>query len=258
MATRAQPQPNRVTSNEGFFLGAAVAMALVVAAGFSLNVAMGRSSFSAPPLVHAHALVFMSWVGIYVMQNLLVARGNIAMHRRLGWFAAGWTLLMLVTGCAVTLALVEGGRVPFFFRPQHFLIFDPMTLVFFLGLTIAAIRMRHETQWHRRLHFVAMSMMLGPAFGRLLPVPLLIPYAFEATFAATMLFPIAGIIADVRRTGRVHPAWGWGFGAMIACMAAILGVTYSPLGNSIYAAVTAGTPGAAVPGLAFGALPPGL
>lgn len=46
------------------FPGLAVVMALVVVAGFSLQVAMGRSSFEAPLLVHAHAVVFMGWVVI--------------------------------------------------------------------------------------------------------------------------------------------------------------------------------------------------
>ena len=50
----------------GFFLGGAIAMVLVIVAGFSIQLAMGRSSFSAPPLVHAHAVVFMGWVVIFI------------------------------------------------------------------------------------------------------------------------------------------------------------------------------------------------
>lgn len=258
MATRAAPLPTPVSNDDRFFLGAAIAMAVLIAAAFSLQLAMGRSSFASAPVVHAHAIVFMGWVAIYLTQNALVATGNIALHRRLGWVAAGWTVLMVITGCAVTVAITQGGRTPFFFRPQHFLVFDPVTLIFFVGLTIAAIRLRHQTQWHRRLHFCAMALMLGPAFGRLLPMPFIIPFAFEGTFLATLLFPVAGVVADLRRTGHVHPAWGWGIGAMFACMAVIVAITYSAVGDAIYAAVTAGTPGAARPGLDFGPLPPGL
>ena len=39
-------------------------MTLVLVAGFSVQLALGRSSFAAPPLVHAQAVVFMGWVGI--------------------------------------------------------------------------------------------------------------------------------------------------------------------------------------------------
>lgn len=47
-------------TSDRVFPGLAVVMALVVVAGFSLQLAMGRSSFEAPLLVHAHAVVFMA------------------------------------------------------------------------------------------------------------------------------------------------------------------------------------------------------
>lgn len=257
MATLAENPHYSVRSDDRFFLISALVMAAVIVAGFSLQLAMGRSSFAAPPLVHAHALVFMGWVGIYVLQNVFAATGNRAMHRRLGWIAAGWMIAMLVLGCLVTLAMVRQARVPFFFMPQQFLVFDPLSLVAFAGLSGSAIALRRRTDWHRRLHFCGMSLLLGPGFGRLLPMPLLAPFAFEATFAATMLFPIAGVVADLRRTGRVHPAWIWGIGAMLTTLLLIELITFSAAGNAIYAAVTAGSPGAAVAGLAFPAPPPG-
>src|SRR3954447_24737331 len=51
--------------NERFFLGAAIAMTIVIVSGFSHQLAMGRSTFYSPPLVHAHAIMFMGWVAIY-------------------------------------------------------------------------------------------------------------------------------------------------------------------------------------------------
>jgi hypothetical protein len=251
MATQAGDLPLISGGDDGFFRIGAIAMALVIVAGFSLNIVMGRSSFAAPPLVHAHALVFMGWVGIFLVQSLSATGGHLALHRRLGWLAVIWILPMLGLGVAVTLALVRGGRVPFFFTPQQFLLFDPLTLFAFAGLTAAAIARRKQTDWHRRLHFCAMTLLLGPGVGRLLPMPLLIPHAFEATFAATMVFPLAGVIADLRRDGRVHPAWGWGIATLLLTLAAILLLDNSAIGGALYDAVTAGTPGADVPGRAF-------
>lgn len=235
----------------GFFLGGAIAMSLVIVAGFSVQLAMGRSSFAAPWYVHAHAVVFMGWVGIFLTQNVLVASDRIALHRRLGWIAAGWVVLMIALGCVVTVAMLRRGGVPFFFRPLQFLVFDPVSLLTFAGLTWAAVRLRRQTDWHRRLHFCGMSLLLGPGFGRLLPMPLLIPWAWEATLAACLLFPIAGMIADLRRDGRIHPAWFWGLGALIGSSLLIEAITYSPVGQVLYAAVTAGTPGADIAPLAF-------
>lgn len=251
MATIAHVPRRPASADDRFFLIASFVMAATIVAGFVMDLVMGRSTFRSPPLLHAHAIVFMGWVAIYVLQNIFIASGNHGLHRRLGWLATGWMAAMLVLGCLVTAGVVRRGGVPFFFRPQHFLIFDPLTLVAFVGLTSAAIVLRRHTYWHRRLHFCGMSLLVGPAFGRLLPMPLLQPWAYETVFAATLTFPIAGVIADVRRSGHVHPAWGWGIGAMFASLLVTNAVTYSPVGDAIYAAVTAGSPGAAVDPLAF-------
>lgn len=250
-------RPRSSHGDERFFLWSAAAMAGVIIAGFSTQLAMGRSTFASPPLVHAHAIVFMGWLAIYVLQNVFVATDRITLHRRLGWIASGWMVLMVVLGCLVTVAMVRRGQVPFFFRPLHFMLFDPISLFAFAGLTIAAVVLRKRTEWHRRLHFCGMAMLLGPGFGRLLPLPLLAPFAWEATFAASMIFPLVAVTADRRRYGYVHPVWRWGIGAMLAAFFLIEGVTYSPLGTQLYRSVTAGTRGADRPPLAFGPEPVG-
>ena len=245
-----QPSKDSI-GDETFFVRGAIAMALLVVAGFSTQLAMGRSSFASPPLVHAHAIVFMGWIALYVTQNVLVSRGRIDLHRKLGWIGAGWIVAMVVLAVAVTIAMVRRGQVPFFFTPLQFLVFDPVTVLTFAGLTVAAIAMRRRTEWHRRLHFCGTALLMGPAFGRLLPLPLLTPYAFEATFAALMLFPLAGVIADLRRSGRMHPAWGYGIAAMIGSTLLTEALTFSPAGQALYRGVTAGSPGAEMAPLAF-------
>ena len=51
-------------------------------AGFSLQLAMGRSTFAAPLRVHVHAVLFMGWVAIMLTQSQLAMRGPLALHRR--------------------------------------------------------------------------------------------------------------------------------------------------------------------------------
>ena len=251
MTTMTDRSPISARPDGGFFLIGAIVMTVVIVAGFSVQLAMGRSTFAAPPLVHAHAVVFMGWVAIYLTQNVLAATGNRALHRRLGWLAAAWMVPMLVLGCAVTVAMIRRGQVPFFFKPLQFLVFDPVSLFTFAGLTIAAIVLRRRTDWHRRLHFCAMAILLGPGFGRLLPTPLLIPWAWEATMVACLIFPLVGMAADLRRSGRVHPAWTWGVAALLGSVVVTEALTYSPVGLALYEAVAAGSPGAAVAPLDF-------
>jgi hypothetical protein len=164
---------------------------------------------------------------------------------------------MLFLGFYVTVVMVRLAYVPFFFRPLQFLIFDPVTLLGFATLTGAAIVNRKRTEWHRRLHFCGMSLLLTPAFGRLLPMPLLQPWSWETAFAAGMLFPLVGVWSDIRRDGRAHPAWAYGIAGMIGVFVVTEGITYSPVGTAIYSAVTKGSAGAAVAPLAFAPPPAG-
>lgn len=257
MATIAQPSLAPSVGDERFFLRAAIVMAVIIAAGFSFQLAMGRSTFASPVRVHVHALLFMGWVAIYLTQNMLVATGRIDLHRKLGWVAAVWMVAMVVSGFVVTVAMVRSGTVPFFFQPLHFLIFDPVAVSTFGGLTAAAILLRRRTEWHRRLHFCGMTILIAPAFGRLLPMPLLQPWSWEAAFAVALLFPFSGALADLKRWGRVHPAWKWGIAAILGSFALTQIVTYSPLGTSIYDKVTEGSRGAALPPLEFQPKPEG-
>lgn len=241
--------------SETFAVKLAVAMAVTVIAGFSLQLAMGRSTFASPLRVHVHAILFMGWVALFVTQTTLATRGPLALHRKLGWIAAGWMVLMLGAALTVIVAMARNGTVPFFFMPQQFLIADPLDLFAFVGMTSAAITMRRQTDWHWRLHMGAMALLTGPAFGRLLPMPLLAPYAFEAAGAASLIFPIAGMIRDRRVLGRVHPAWLVTLAVFIVYTAAYEVIGYSPLGGAIYRGVTTGSPGAAIDPLAFPAPP---
>lgn len=251
MATLAAGGPATTLRGESYLFPMAAIMAAFVVAGFSTQLALGRSSFAAPPRVHLHAVLFMGWTTIFVLQSWLATRGPIALHRTLGWIAACWMVAMLVVGTWVMVAKVRAADVPFFFTPQVMLIINPITLLTFSTLTAAAVAMRKRTDWHSRLHVCAMSAIMGPAFGRLLPMPLLIPYAMEIAVLFGLLFPIAGMVIDRRRRGAAHPAWAIGVAAIVGALALSDLIAYSPIGDAIYAAVSAGSLGADVPGMAY-------
>ena len=93
-----------------------------------------------------------------------------------------------------------------------------------------------------------MAAITGPGWGRMLPMPLLIPWAWWiAAFVFPSLFVIAGMIADRRSMGRVHPAYLCGLGAMFAGLLVADLIAYSPVGMAITHAVVTGTPGEARP-----------
>ncbi|CAN5354787.1 hypothetical protein BH10PSE13_BH10PSE13_24930 [soil metagenome] len=238
-------------SSHRFYFIMAVVMALVLVAGFSFQLAAGRSSFSSPLLVHVHGMLFFGWTFFYVLQTGLAANGSLALHRRLGWVGAGWTAALVVIGCATVVTMVRKGTVPFFFTPLGFLLMDALSLLTFAGLVVAAIVMRRRTEWHRRLIYCGMALLTGPGWGRLLPMPFLIPWADWVVFGTIMIFPLVGVIADLRRSGREHAGWWVGIAAMTACQLSIGLIGNSPAGLMLYRAATAGSPGAAIAPRAF-------
>ena len=149
----------------------------------------------------------MGWVLIFTVQATLGARGQIEQHRKFGRLALWWMVLMIVMGFVVTIRMVRNGTVPFFFRPQHFLIFDPLNVLVFAAFVLFAVSKRKQTDWHSRLQLGAMALLMGPAFGRLLPMPLLAPYAYESAGAACALFPLIGISAGWIFTEMGRQPW---------------------------------------------------
>lgn len=239
------------TDDRRFIRNLITAMAIILVAGFVVQLAAGRSSFNAPLIVHIHAFVFMAWIGITLTQTWLAAGGNLALHRKLGVASIGWVILLMILGPLVTLSTIQTGRTPFFFQPQHFLIANPMTLIGFAGLFTAALLLRHRKDWHTRLQVSAFVMLMGPGFGRLLPMPFLPPYAFEIAGLVALIFPVIGILRDWRVHGRPHMAWLWGIGVLLAVTLFARVIAFSPIGDAIYAAATSTGPMTGVDGLAF-------
>lgn len=240
----------------GFFRTLATVMALVQVSGFALQLAMGRSSFAAPLIVHVHAAVFMGWVAIFVAQPWLASLNAMALHRLVGRIALVWAAGLLVLGLLVTWSTVHAGRTPFFFQPQHFLVANPLTLFAALGLLGAAVALRKRRDWHPRLQIGSFVLLMGPGLGRLLPMPLLVPNAYEIAVVTPLLFVAVAAGRDLWVERRIHPAWAWTTGVALASLALAQLVAGSPLGAALHSAAVAGTVAAGSDGMDFPPPPP--
>ena len=59
-------------------------------------------TFNYPLAVHIHAAVYVSWLILLTIQTVLIGRGSVALHRRLGWFGAGLAVLVVLMGLVAT------------------------------------------------------------------------------------------------------------------------------------------------------------
>ena len=211
MATSAQERTVRMT----FWQKMAIGLALFIAFGFAQFSARGFVDFGhIPPYIHLHALVMLGWLGLTVAQPMLAERRDRALHRKLGWIGAVLAGLVVVLGSFVAIKIIAAHREPPFFTPPYFLALTQVGLLVFAGLVAAAIARRRETQWHRRLIIGSTVLLMEPALGRLLPMPLIMPWG-EWVVLVVQLGTLAIVAGHDRRTlGGVHPA-------TIACMAVV-------------------------------------
>ena len=217
-----------ITAERRFYLMLAAIIAVTVFAGFGLD--LQRTDWNIvglPAQVHLHAAVFFGWIILYVAQNWLVDRGSIAIHRRLGVATACLVPVMVVVGVATTVMAVRLNRVPPFFTPGLFLALD-LQIIGFAILAGWAIQLRHRSDWHKRLMLCATILIMSPALGRILPMPLLGPFGPLAVFAAMSVYVLAGMAYDVKRRGRVHPAYWWGAAVLVVTQALVGPLGFSP------------------------------
>ena len=206
--TAAPRMPTRgFMADQIFFVRYAVVLAVFILIGFAQFAMRGYSNiFTAPPIVHLHGGLMVGWLGIFVAQNLLVHRGELGIHRKLGWIAAGVVVVILWTGIMVGYNAVATHRLPPFFSNAYFLALTAVGSTVFASMVAWAVTLRREVQWHRRIMLGAIFILLEPALGRLLPMPLMGNWGEWVVLAVQLVF--VGVLArhDRKVLGGVHPA----------------------------------------------------
>ncbi|HEV2214418.1 MAG TPA: hypothetical protein VGR64_03940 [Terracidiphilus sp.] len=212
--------PSVAGSEHRLFYIASVCVTVIVLAGFIPNYTLRflRHDPNLTLLVHAHGLVMASWIALFLIQTLLVARHRVDLHRRLGVFGAWIAVLVILVG--VPTLIHSAARKSHNVHSARFLwmlaAFDGIALLVFFGLVCAAIVLRERSDFHKRLMLLATLSLLGPAFGRLTA------YAngMRGDSDLGVLLLCMGIVVvfalvDSVRSHRLHPAFLWGGASVI-------------------------------------------
>jgi hypothetical protein len=80
------PRANRRRRDSRFYTAMGIVAFLVTLVGF--NGAIRGTTGEIAALVRVHAVLYTTWLALFVAQSRLVATGRIALHRRLGVFGA--------------------------------------------------------------------------------------------------------------------------------------------------------------------------
>jgi hypothetical protein len=213
---RPVPTATRFTAHPGdhrFFSTMAIVSSLTIAAGFfntyGAKVAAGEPEI--PTIIHVHALVFTSWLIVFVAQATLVLRRRTDLHRRIGAASMVLAALMVVVGMATAVSAARLGHrgIPGveFSDVGGFLLLNLAAIAVFAILVVAGWYFRTNAQTHKRLMLMsATGALVGPGASRL-------PFFSGNTPAIAILvlaFLFAGPVYDLITRRRIHPAYIWG------------------------------------------------
>jgi uncharacterized membrane protein YozB (DUF420 family) len=219
MATIAAPQARR-RNDRLFYTGTGLYLAALVFAGFARSFYLShwfappRGTPDIGPLLVMHGIVFTGWVGLMVVQPMLIAQKKRKLHRRLGYAGAVLAALMVVLGNLVAIAAMHGGFKglgdPYAFYSVPFFAIQGFAIAVAL-----AILWRERAETHKRLMVLASVIVVEAGTARL-PLAAVDAGAPFSFFAGGDIVIVAGILYDLWSRGRIHPAWLWGGGAVVA------------------------------------------
>ncbi|HEY7809719.1 MAG TPA: hypothetical protein VIA98_05010 [Allosphingosinicella sp.] len=204
-------------ADQDFFTRFTIVLALFILFGFVQFSLRGFVDVrNAPLMTHLHGAIMVGWLGLAVAQNLLVHRAQLALHRKLGWAAAILVFAIALIGPIVGVSALEGHRGPPFFSAPYFLALTTIEPLVFAATVVWAITLRRKTEWHRRLMLGSLAVLLEPALGRLLPMPLMGPWGSWTIVALQLLTLLLLARHDRKVLGKVHPATLSLFGIVVA------------------------------------------
>ena len=199
-----------------FFVYTTVLLAIVLI-GFTPSLYL-RVAFDAPPIplyLHLHGAILTGWFVWLVAQAWLIQIGNPSLHRKLGYFAATYGLLVVMGGLMATFNAVSRDLSQGITLDMDVAEIDPALgsgityLTFVSGvvwaniagvctfavLLCSAVIFRSRSDVHKRLILVATVSILGPALARVSRLEILggeqgpfVPLALLTLLAAIVIY----------------------------------------------------------------------
>ena len=206
-----QPKPG---AEHNAFLALVLLVWLGVVTGFGTDSYdhVRHHGLDYPLIVHLHAVAFVSYLVLFTNQVLLVRRGRVHLHRRLGPWIAVLASVMVVVGPATALivharAYAASGETP------EFLAVQLTDIVAFATLTGAGWLLRGVTSAHKRLMLLGLIYISDAGFARWLDPILAAPLGdtrlgeFVSLYGCSDALMVSLGLYDLVARRRLHLAW---------------------------------------------------
>lgn len=226
-----EAQALRSVERRSFYHWMALACLAISVLGFvpTFFLPIAQGTFTRPPTVYLHGLLFFSWVAFFCAQTWLASSGRILAHRE--WGLVGVALATAMAFSVMTMAIVGLHATPP--KSPGLVLGDVWNIAFFEGCVIAALANVRRPEAHKRLMLLATISIIAAAIGRwyvLAILALLGPSApqllarinasepLEASTVLVMEGPlllaalliVAAMVFDHRSRRRVSPVYAIG------------------------------------------------
>ena len=197
-------------TDDYFFVAISLLLLAAVFLGFARSYYLAGTVRAHLPsaIIHLHAVIFSSWILLFITQIALVAAGRVGWHKKLGIGGAVLACLMIVFG---VLAAVDSSRRHFVppggVDSPTILAIQVIELSVFAFLVAWGVRARRDGAAHKRLLTLATIVFLGPAVSRW-------PFAFILQFPPSTgliidAFLLSVVVFDLVTLRKVHRATIW-------------------------------------------------
>jgi ABC-type multidrug transport system permease subunit len=235
MITAASPRPlvSPAARDRKFYTSMGIVMLFTALVGFSRTYFIGLISGHPTTItgripnatVHLHALLFMSWLVLFIVQTRLIATHRVKVHRKLGYFGVVLAAAMIVVGGRTAVEAARLGAVPPGNNPWTFTAIPFGDIATFAIFFLGAVLWRNDRDKHKRLMILASACLMSAALVRW---PGVLRVGPLSSYGLTLLFPIAAAVYDRWSRGRVHPVYWWGLALLVVGVAVRVVLLGSP------------------------------
>ena len=205
-----------------FFLAYTILLLAIVLIGFTPSLYL-RVAFETPPIplyLHLHGAILTGWFVLLVTQASLIRGGNVALHRRLGYFAAAYGLVVVAGGLMASLNVVArdlgmgitfdvdmaeidtalGSGITYLAFITGVVWANIASVCTFASLICAGVIFRGRPDFHKRFILVGTVSILGPALARISRLDFLggeqgpfVPFALLALLAGILVYDLLSV-----------------------------------------------------------------
>jgi hypothetical protein len=156
---------------------------IFVGVGFGFDLHNYLHEHPAVPLiVHVHAIATTLWLLTATALVLMVETGNVRLHRRLGWYAAGYAVVVMVIAPWSELSWQALNLPTPGFLPPQFLSIAFSGVICMAVLLPWGILMRRNSAAHRRVLILATICISDAGFSRMAGLFVHEPTTFLGTY----------------------------------------------------------------------------